>query len=306
MNSKFWKMGSAPTSSSPEFQTVIMNPANIVAERLAVVKAFISGLGANQAVQEDVGFLSFVLTLLPIPGVQQAAQVTQRLADNQGLNLKLSEIWQAIARTNEAVRTIDDLSLKVETITNTVRFNSELQRKVEEAIAELKQNLAQDDSSWAVETSGCSTQQLMNVIVEASTVSVSADGNSKNFLDRVSVAAKHTKLTATNGSLNSISDSSFKGPAGEVRMQGEHTQRGNVTLQDSSVGFSGDSEVQFGGWRMGTRDGNFVIGTVQPAVPLLRCPICQAQFPRPANAIAFTGCQCPKCGARSMLPYQPR
>jgi DNA-directed RNA polymerase subunit RPC12/RpoP len=146
----------------------------------------------------------------------------------------------------------------------------------------------------------------MNVIVEASTVSVSADGNSKNFLDRVSVAAKHTKLTATNGSLNSISDSSFKGPAGEVRMQGEHTQRGNVTLQDSSVGFSGDSEVQFGGWRMGTRDGNFVIGTVQPAVPLLRCPICQAQFPRPANAIAFTGCQCPKCGARSMLPYQPR
>lgn len=92
MNSKFWKMGSSPFSSSPEFQTVTMNPAKIVAERLAVVKAYISGLGANQAVQEDLGFLSFVLTLLPIPGVQQAAQVTQRLADNQGLNLKLTEI----------------------------------------------------------------------------------------------------------------------------------------------------------------------------------------------------------------------
>lgn len=282
---------------------MIMNPVSIVSERLAIAKAFVSGLGANQAVQEDLGFLSFVLTLLPIPGVQQAAQVTQRMADNRGLNLKLEEIWQAISTTNQAVRAIDNLDQKVEAIANTVRYNSELQRRVEEAIAELKQDLAQTDSTWSVETSGCSTQELVNVIVEASHVTISAVDGSRNALQGMNVTAQQTRLIADGGSHNSVRDSTFAGQKGTIAFNGDHTVRGAVNVQDASLGFGDRSSIQMGNFRIGTTgDGGFSFDFMRPARPSLICPKCRWTFVRPDNVSTLLQLPCPKCGFVAQVP----
>ena len=49
-----------------------------IKSRLQEIKTFISGIDKNETVYKDVGYLAFILGIIPVSGAQQFGQVATR------------------------------------------------------------------------------------------------------------------------------------------------------------------------------------------------------------------------------------
>ena len=191
---------------------------------------------------QDLEYFTFLTTLLPMPGYQQAAQVLNKLASDHNLNLLMSELRQSIYQTNKRVSTIESDVEKIQEMAHTVSIVTELKEKVDLLITQAKENLP---SEFIVETENSSVQTILNHIINADFTSIAANNNSHNHLKNVRIESRNTHLRATDHSSNYLEGTEFKDSKGTVGMNGI-TQQGSIRVDGNSVSFSPGGQLIFG------------------------------------------------------------
>ena len=214
----------------------------MIKEQIARIKEYLKELPNNQVVAQDLEYFTFLTTLLPIPGYQQAAQVINKLASDHNLNLLMSELRQSIYQTNKRISTIESDVEKIQEMAHTVSIVTELKEKVDLLITQAKENLP---SEFIVETENSSVQTILNHIINADFTSIAANNNSHNHLKNVRIESRNTHLRATDHSSNYLEGTEFKDSKGTVGMNGI-TQQGNIRVDGNSVSFSPGGQLIFG------------------------------------------------------------
>ncbi len=214
----------------------------MIKEQIARIKEYLKELPNNQVVAQDLEYFTFLTTLLPIPGYQQAAQVINKLASDHNLNLLMSELRQSIYQTNKRVSTIESDVEKIQEMAHTVSIVTELKEKVDLLITQAKENLP---SEFIVETENSSVQTILNHIINADFTSIAANNNSHNHLKNVRIESRNTHLRATDHSSNYLEGTEFKDSKGTVGMNGI-TQQGSIRVDGNSVSFSPGGQLIFG------------------------------------------------------------
>ncbi|MGD7046146.1 hypothetical protein [Jeotgalibacillus proteolyticus] len=202
-------------------------------KKINQVKSYLKTLTNNQQVIEDLDYFTFLATLIPVPGYQQAAQIVNKLAANHNLNLLITELRDSIYQSNTRISTIQNDLEKIQLMAATVSAVSALDEKINLIIEQAHQELP---SEFIVETENWSTQTIIDQIINANFTSVSANDNSHNRLQNVQINSQRTHLRATNQSSNFLQGTHFKGSTGAVGMNGI-TQQGNIQVTGNSVGF---------------------------------------------------------------------
>jgi hypothetical protein len=54
----------------------------------------------NEAILADLAYCAFFVSLIPIPGIQQSAQILDRIIANKELSVRFNEVWEEIKLTN--------------------------------------------------------------------------------------------------------------------------------------------------------------------------------------------------------------
>lgn len=238
----------------------------------------------NENLQDDVSYTSFLLSLLPIPGLQQCNQIIDRISSNKALKIRLDEIWAAINETNQNVSQINDEIEKLQEIGGTVNFNNGLKEQVQQLVKEIVADLCSDETSkWIMETENWSYQEVLNSIVEADFAGIIAKDNSINVVENTEIKAKRTHLHASGNSKNYVNKTTFSSSKGSVGMEGISTQ-GNIMVEGSGIGFGEGSSLIFGG------NPNLVSGN---------CPFCNTKIEVDKRQLAgYTSVKCPNpiCG----------
>jgi hypothetical protein len=255
----------------------------VIKEKITQIKSYLKTLPKNQQVAEDLDFLTFLATLIPVPGYQQAALLVNKLVANHNLNLLITELRDSIYQTNTRLSTIESDIDKIQTMAVTVSTVSALDEKINLIIEQAQQELP---SEFIVETGDWSTQTIINQIINADFTSVSANNNSHNRLQNVEINSRRTHLSATNHSSNYLQGTDFKDFTGTVGINGI-TQKGNIQITGNSIGFGEGGTLIFG-------NPNEVKG---------KCPICNSEVV--ANRIElqrFSKIQCPQC--KNILPFK--
>ncbi|MDK2812131.1 MAG: hypothetical protein PWQ78_341 [Petrotoga sp.] len=214
----------------------------MIKEQIARIKEYLKELPNNQVVAQDLEYFTFLTTLLPIPGYQQAAQVINKLASDHNLNLLMSELRQSIYQTNKRISTIESDVEKIQEMAHTVSIVTELKEKVDLLITQAKENLP---SEFIVETENSSVQTILNHIINADFTSIAANNNSHNHLKNVRIESRNTHLRATDHSSNYLEGTEFKDSKGTVGMNGI-TQQGSIRVDGNSVSFSPGGQLIFG------------------------------------------------------------
>ncbi|MCU7756886.1 hypothetical protein N7988_28065 (plasmid) [Bacillus cereus] len=214
----------------------------MIKEKITQIKTYLKELSKNQQVAEDLDFYTFLATLIPVPGCQQAALLVNKLVANHNLNLLITELRNGIYQTNTKLSTLESDVEKIQSMAKIVSVVSELDDKVKLIMEQAQQELP---SEFVVETDEWSTQTIINQIINADFTSVSATNNSHNRLENVDINSKRTHLRATNHSSNYLQGTSFKDSIGTVSMNGI-TQQGNIQVTGNSVGFGNGSALIFG------------------------------------------------------------
>ena len=214
----------------------------MIKEQIARIKEYLKELPNNQVVAQDLEYFTFLTTLLPIPGYQQAAQVINKLASDHNLNLLMSELRQSIYQTNKRISTIESDVEKIQEMAHTVSIVTELKEKVDLLITQAKENFP---SEFIVETENSSVQTILNHIIDADFTSIAANNNSHNHLKNVRIESRNTHLRATDHSSNYLEGTEFKDSKGTVGMNGI-TQQGSIRVDGNSVSFSPGGQLIFG------------------------------------------------------------
>lgn len=255
----------------------------MIKEKITLIKSYLKTLPKNQQVAEDLDYLTFLATLIPVPGYQQAAQLVNKLVANHTLNLLITELWDSIYQTNTRISTIESNVEKIQSMAATVSAVSALEEKINLIIEQAQQEFP---SEFIVETENWSTQTIINQIINADFTSVSANNNSHNRLQNVEINSRRTHLRATNHSSNFLQGTDFKDSTGTVGMNGI-TQQGNIQVTGSSIGFGEGGTLIFG-------NPNEVRG---------KCPICNAIIVADKIELQrYSIIQCPQC--KSNLPFK--
>lgn len=245
-------------------------------ERISQIKTYLKNFSSNQQVMSDLDFYTFLATLIPIPGYQQAASVVNKLVSDHSSNLLITELRTNIYDTNRRISTLKSDVAKIQLMANTVSTVSALDDKVNLIIEQAKQ---QSPSEFVVDTETYSSQTIINQIVEADFTSVSANNYSHNRLENVEINSPRTHLHATNHSSNYLSGTQFKDSNGVVSMTGI-TQQGNIQVSGNSVSFYQDSSLTFGN-----------IHSVEGI-----CPVCKNKISADkSNLQYYTHLKCPVC-----------
>ena len=249
-----------------------MNQSNSVEAAAAVVRK----MWEKHGIQSPLRFIGFCLSLLPVPGIQQAGQAIEKHLQDKEYSKELALIWQEITRLSalaEKAETVED-SIKV--IAQTVNGDADLK-------ARTIKFLALSDSSnreFTVLTENNSFQRIVNSLIEVDVASFVARSGSSNTIEKSVVNAQVTKLHATDGSHNFVDGTTFRGPQGSVGMHGI-TTRGSISASNSSIGFGPGSSITFGG------NPNLVKGN---------CPHCNHLLQIDRNQlVGYTSIRCPKC-----------
>jgi hypothetical protein len=212
----------------------------------------------NESITDDFSYYAFLLSLLPIPGVQQVGQTVDRIFASKSLKTRLDKIWSEINSANDRILTIEDEFLKLQEIAGTVKYNKHLEEQVNDVTKTIVSEL-QEQTEWVVETENWSCQSILNSIVEADFAQIIARNNSMNTIENSEIKAKKTYLHASNNSQNFVDKTKFTINNGGVEMNGIYTQ-GNIDVEGSRIGFGEGSALIFGG------NPNLVSGN---------CPYCQ-------------------------------
>ncbi|MDI3090004.1 hypothetical protein QJ133_02280 [Priestia megaterium] len=205
----------------------------MIKEKITQIKTYLKTLPKNQQVAEDLDYYTFLATLIPVPGYQQAALLVNKLVANHTLNLLITELRDNIYQTNTRISTLENDVEKIQSMATTVSAVSALDDKINLIIEQAQQELP---SEFIIETENWSTQTIINQIINVDFTSVSANNNSHNRLQNVEINSRRTHLRATNHSSNYLQSTEFKDSIGTVGMNGI-TQQGNIQITGNSVGF---------------------------------------------------------------------
>ncbi|MFC2118155.1 hypothetical protein ACFLSY_05900 [Bacteroidota bacterium] len=244
----------------------------------------------NENLHDDVSYIAFLLSLLPIPGIQQGSQIIDRISSNEALRIRLDDIWTAINDTNENVSQINDEIEKLQEIGGTVNCDNGLKEQVEQFIAEIIKDIETDDKSeWIMETENWSYQEVLNSIVEADFAGIIAKDNSVNVVENTEIKAKKTHLHASGNSKNFVDKTKFSSSKGSVGMEGISTQ-GNIIVEGSGIGFGDGGALIFGG------NPNIVSGN---------CPFCNAKIEIDKRQLAgYESIKCPNSLCGKTVPFK--
>ncbi|CEK33258.1 hypothetical protein UMC2_05081 [[Clostridium] sordellii] len=248
----------------------------MVKEKITKIKTYLKGLSTNQQVIEDLDFYTFLATLIPIPGYQQAASVVNKLVSDHNINLLITDLRDSIYETNKRISTLESDVEKIQSMATTVSSVSALDDKINLIIKKAQEQLP---SEFIVETENWSTQTVINQIIKADFTSISANNNSHNRFENVEINSPRTHLCAKDHSSNYLEGTSFKDSIGTVSMRGI-SQQGNIQVTGNSVGFAPGSTLIFGN-----------INEVKA-----NCPICKTEILADRIELQkYTHVQCPGC-----------
>jgi hypothetical protein len=252
-----------------------MNIIDKAKQFLEVVKIHLQ----NEHLTDDFSFYAFLLSLLPIPGVQQVGQTVDRIFANKSLKNRLDNIWNEINSANDRISSIEDEFLKLQEIAGTIKYNKNLDDQLNEVTQTIVSEL-QEQTEWVVETENWSYQSILNSIVEADFAQIIARNNSVNTIENSEIKAKKTHLHASNNSQNFVDKTKFTSNEGGVEMNGISTQ-GNIFVEGSGIGFGEGSALIFGG------NPNLVSGN---------CPFCQTMLQIDKRQLSgYSQVQCHNC-----------
>ncbi|AIQ15017.1 hypothetical protein [Paenibacillus durus] len=256
----------------------------MIQDKIQRILATLNKLKSNDAVIKNADILTFIISLLPIPGVQQVGQIANKIVTNEDLKNKFNSIKIDILNTNERINILDNQLERIGMIAETVSNVSRLESLVSEFLNNLESDL-EKDSEFIVDTSNWSIQVLIKQIVEANFVSISARDFSQNHLRDTQIKSRMTHLSAHNHSSNIIDGTDFKGDSGSVTMNGI-SQFGNISATDSSVGFHGNSGLIF-------RSPDILKGN---------CPSCNTLIQiEKQKLLGYSQIQCPNC--KNIYPF---
>lgn len=243
----------------------------------------------NEYVSEDLAYTAFLVSLIPVPGIQQTGQILDRIFSKKSLEIQIKDVWTSIRSIEESLEAVSEDVEKVKEIASIVNSQGELKERVEKIIQESIADIKEDkDSEWILETENWSYQEVLNSIVHADTAKIVTRNNSSNVLEDTEIRAKRTHLHASYNSRNFLNRTNFTSPGGSVGMQGISTQ-GNIFIEGSSVGFGENSALIFGG------NPNLVKGN---------CPFCGMTIELDKRQlVGHTQIQCPNPVCQRILPF---
>lgn len=281
------------------------------ASKLAAIREALTKERPSGAVDATLDWLTFLVSLVPVPGVAESAAIANKIMNDRALNSRFDGIVAEISKFNDRIQQMESGLQRVELIGATVKDNTAIHSLLIGFFGELKSKTTE----FSVETSDWSTQQIIRTLIDADWVSISATNRSQNLIDETHVTSKKASLIAKGGSRNVIRDSSFGGDKGSVTMAGQHTQQGNVSLEGPSVTYQGpNSQTETGGWYMGTdHKGDFVMSSKgKPFMSVSTTPLyrirCRCGHERQMKGTELTGqtnLTCPSCGAVAPIPPLP-
>lgn len=236
----------------------------------------------DKAIHVDLSYCAFLISLLPIPGIQQSAQIIDRITSNKNLNDRFNNVWEEIKIVNSKLDQIADEFEKFQEIAGAVKYNLNLNNNFEKLITETINLLDEPDSEFTVLTEHWSYQEILNSIIDVDYAQIIALSGSTNVIENTEFNAKKTLLRSSNNSKNYVDNTSFKGKKGSVRMNGITTQ-GNIVIKGSGIGMRGGSTIIFGG---------------NPNILTGECSICtQTIQVDKRQLVGFSRIQCPHCKA---------
>ena len=245
---------------------------------------------ANDTARKWVGVAGFLTSLVPVPGVQQAGQIADRLASNADTKRRMEAVWDELTRVNSQLGRIDDLETLIARIATTVQNNDALQAQVR-ALAE---NLSPFQESFTMLAERGSLQNLINSLVEAHEVSIVTQSGSRTEVSNTTINARRTHLHTTGNSQSLFNNTHFRGQGGAIGMNNIRTQ-GNITVQGSGIGFGEGSGIVFGEGSQVSFGG--------PAPMQLACPRCNSVIPAPTKTPVLGALiVCPRCGNAARMP----
>lgn len=237
----------------------------------------------THGIKEPMRFLGFCLSMLPIPGIQQAGSALDRHLGDKAFEAQLEELWAEIAAANELVRKVDTLEEAIQEIAKTIESSPKLEAKTNRFIT----SLGGAQKEFSVLTENQSYQELRSTIIHADISAFVATGGSTNVIQNSTVNSEKTHLHATDNSKNFVDGTTFQGGGGTVSMQRITTQ-GSVSVQGSAIGLGAGGSISFGG------NPNQVSGN---------CPSCNELFVLDKRELAkYAQVQCHKCNG--VFPYK--
>lgn len=249
----------------------------MIKEKITQIKTYLKTIPTNQQVAEDLDYYTFLATLIPVPGYQQAALWINKLVANHSLNLLITELRDNIYQTNTRICTLENDVEKIQSMAATVSAVSALDDKINLIIEQAQQEIP---SEFIVETENWSIQTIINQIINGDFTSVSANNNSHNRLQNVDINSRRTHLRATNHSSNYLQGTEFKDSIGTVGMN-RITQQGDIQVTGDSIRFSEGGTLIFD-------NPNEVKGN---------CPVCENTIVLDRIEIQrHPKTKCPKCG----------
>jgi len=252
-----------------------------IKQRTLSIYEYLKELRDNDTVLQYADWFAFIVSLFPVPGLQQAGAIASKIADDRSISVRFSEIRTQIEDTNKRVTEIEDDIERLGAIANTVASVTDLQSQIEQFIKEVMSELERDDSEFVMDTSNWSIQAIINQMIDVDWVAISAKHHSQNILKQTKIQAKRTHLVADDHSINIIDGTDFSDGPGTVKMQGMG-QTGHVSVTGNAVAFHGEGALIFG---------------ARPETVVGNCPSCNHRIEIEKHKLAgYSSITCPNCG----------
>ena len=252
-------------------------------QSIEVASNTIRRMWETHGIKEPMRFLGFCLSMLPIPGIQQAGAALDRHLGDKAFEAKLEELWSEISAANELVSKVATLEEAIQEIAKTIEASPSLENKANQFIA----SLSTSQQEFSVLTENQSYQELRISIIHADISAFIAKSGSTNVIQGSTVNSERTHLHATDNSKNFVDGTTFQGASGAVSMKGITTQ-GPISVQGSGIGFGAGGSITFGG------NPNLVSGN---------CPICNELLQVDKRELAkYSQIQCHRC--KTVIPFK--
>jgi hypothetical protein len=260
-------------------------------------------LSGNESVKSAADWLTFIIAMLPIPGVSHGAAVASKVMADRELKAQFDGIAATIQSLDARIGAMESGLDRIGAMQEAARGSQAIQGMLAAFFEALKAR----GTEINIDTSDWSRQAFVNTLLQSDLVSISASRYSQNIIARSDVQAQKTTLKATGHSSNLVSDSKFTGPGGEVTLEGTHTQQGTVIMEGPSFGFRGpNAALEANGWSAGTNErGDFQMAsfgtpfmTVSTSAAYdVRCNCGYSSKISERDLQGKSTMQCPACGA---------
>ncbi len=246
---------------------------------LKLLLELVKGYFDNEKIVEDASYYTFLISLLPLPVIQQSAQVLDRMLNNHSLKLKIDEIWVFMTSNFEQLNKLEIEFEKIKELASLVNNNDDIKQRISGLLDEV---VFQDkETEWVLETTNNSFQSFLNVIVNYDFAKIIAEDYSNNSIVNSNFNVKNAHLIARNNSSNYFDKTSFNDSSvGSVRMDNIST-KGDVFVQGNTIGLMGGGEITF---------------RLNPNIVSGDCPFCKTKlFFDKQNQIGKKNIQCSNC-----------